>query len=162
MECSDFIGQLEVFRGLAKPELMLIEPCCLVKKFKQEDRLFREDEEAKYLWGIISGKVDLRFDLPARETEEALTISRIEEGGIFGWSSMIPPFFYRLSAYCVSKGLEVIQIERACLTKVFEAEPRIGYLVMSNIAQVIAARFQALQDELAFREGSELLFKSDW
>lgn len=162
MDLTEFLGQVEVFRGLTSPQLKLIEPCCQINTFKQENRLFREDEEAEYLWALISGKVDLRFELPGEETSQEMTISRIEKGGTFGWSSLVPPHLYRLSAYCVSKSIEVAQISRECLTKIFNEDPRIGYQVMSNIAFVIGTRFQALQDELAFREGSGMLFKSDW
>lgn len=162
MELLDFLGEVEVFRGLDRSQLKAIEPCCQVKKFRQEQNLFRVDDEADHLWAVIAGEIDLRFDLPGRETAEEMTISRLESGKTFGWSSLVPPHLYRLSAYCATKDCEVLQIGRSCLNAIFSADFQTGFQVMSNIAMIIAVRVQALQDELAFREGSGLLFKSDW
>jgi CRP-like cAMP-binding protein len=162
MELLEFLGGVEVLRGLERPQLKAIIPCCQRRTYRNGSFLFREDEEANHLWAVISGEVDLRYTLPGRDTGGEMTISRINSGRVFGWSSLVPPHLYRLSAFCATKDCEVLQMGRSCLAKLFSEDTEVGYRVMANISQVIAARFQALQDEIAFREGSDLLFKSDW
>jgi CRP-like cAMP-binding protein len=162
MDLISFLGQVEVFRGLDSMQLKVLKPCCQAKLFKQGDKIFSEDEDAYFLWALVDGKVELRFDLPGRESAGETTISKILPGKAFGWSSLVPPNIYRLSAYCTSSDVEALQINRDCLLKVFGKDPRIGYLVMSNVAAVIGTRFQQLQDELSLKNGEGLLFQSDW
>jgi CRP-like cAMP-binding protein len=162
MDLIGFLGQVEVFKGLDSVQLKTLKPCCQVKMFKQGDKIFGEDEEAYFLWSVVDGQVELRFDLPGRESNVETTISKILPGKVFGWSSLVPPNMYRLSAYCTTPEVEVLQISRDCLVKLFSKDPRIGYLVMSNVAIVIGTRFQQLQDELSLKNGNSLLFQSDW
>jgi len=162
MDLIGFLGQVEVFRGLDSIQLKALKPCCLVKQFKQGNRIFREDDDAYFLWAVVDGQVDLRFDLPGRESAGETTISNILPGKVFGWSSLVPPNIYRLSAYGATPDVEVLQINRDCLIKLFSKDPRIGYLVMSNVAIVVGTRFQQLQDELSLKNGKSMLFQSDW
>ena len=158
MDLIGFLGQVEVFRGLDSIQLKALKPCCLVKQFKQGNRIFREDDDAYFLWAVVDGQVDLRFDLPGRESAGETTISNILPGKVFGWSSLVPPNIYRLSAYGATPDVEVLQINRDCLIKLFSKDPRIGYLVMSNVAIVVGTRFQQLQDELSLKNGKSMLF----
>jgi CRP-like cAMP-binding protein len=162
MDLIGFLGQVEVFRGLDSIQLKVLKPCCQVKLFKQGEKVFSEDDDAYFLWAVVDGQVDLRFDLPGRESAGETTISKILPGKVFGWSSLVPPNIYRLSAYCITPDVEVLQINRDCLQKVFTRDPRIGYLIMTNVAVVIGSRFQQLQDELSLKKGNSLLFQSDW
>jgi CRP-like cAMP-binding protein len=162
MDLIGFLGQVEVFKGLDSSQLKAIKPCCQIKQFKQKEKIFSEDEDAYFLWAVVDGQIDLRFDLPGRESAGETTISNILPGKVFGWSSLVPPNIYRLSAYCSTPVGEVVQLDRDCLVKLFTKDPRIGYLVMSNVAIVIGTRFQQLQDELSLKNGNGLLFQSDW
>ncbi len=162
MDLIGFLGQVEVFRGLDAIQLKFLKPCCQVKLFKQGDKIFSEDDDAFFLWAVVDGQIDLRFDLPGRESAGEMSISKILPGKVFGWSSLVPPNIYRLSAYALTTDVEVLQINRDCLIKLFSKDPRIGYLVMSNVASVISTRFQKLQDELSLKNGKSMLFQSDW
>jgi CRP-like cAMP-binding protein len=162
MDLIGFLGQVEVFRGLDSVQLKVIKSCCQVKFFKQGDKIFSEDDDAYFLWAVVDGQVELRFDLPGRESAGEMSISRILPGKVFGWSSLVPPNIYRLSAYCTTTEVEALQVNRDCLIKLFSKDPRIGYLVMSNVAMVIGSRFQQLQDEMSLKNGNSMLFQSDW
>ena len=62
------------------------------------------------------------------------------------WSVLsVLPYKYSLSAYCTNQTCEVVKIDRQCLTKLFEENSRLGYLVVSNMARVIGKRFQKLE-----------------
>jgi NADP-reducing hydrogenase subunit HndB len=64
----------------------------------------------------------------------------------FGWSSLVAPHKYRLSAYCGSKTCQVIQIARQALVDYFSQDTKAGFVVMSNLVEVIGQRFRQLQD----------------
>ena len=67
----------------------------------------------------------------------------------FGWSSLVAPHKYRLSAYCATKSCQVIQIKREKLIELFKRDSKTGYLVMSNLVEIIGRRFRRLQDSAA-------------
>ena len=52
----------------------------------------------------------------------------------------------------------MLMVEKADLLGVFAENPEIGYKVMENLAKIIGGRFQALQEEVAKRQGFEVMF----
>jgi CRP-like cAMP-binding protein len=153
----DFLAEVEVFKGLDNEQLTEIEKCCHEEEFKYETKLMAEGEDAIHLWVVREGRVDLRFDLPGLTTSEENTLSSISEAGVFGWSSFVPPYKYRLSGYCASKSCRLIKTEKESLINLFEKDPSIGYAVMSKIATVIDRRFHRLQDKAAKRRGQDTM-----
>jgi len=142
----DFLRSVDVFKGLDDGKLAGILGHCREKEFRQNEKLFSEGEEASCMWIVSRGQVDLRFDLPDRPTSTKNTISSLFKFMTFGWSSLVAPNKYRLSAYCATRDCQVIQIVRENLLKIFEADSQIGYVVMSNLVKIIGERFNQLQD----------------
>ena len=161
MNTFNNLEKAEIFKGLNQTQLDLFKNCYQIKTFNEGTKIFSDQEPASSLWSVVVGSVDLRFDLPGRDTDQETTIAKIKEGNVLGWSSFVPPFRYRLSAYCSSKECQLIEINRDCLLKTFEAHTQIGYQVMSNLAIVIGKRFQQLQDEVALHEGDRLMHQKD-
>jgi NADP-reducing hydrogenase subunit HndB len=146
MTGRDFLRSVEVFKGLPDEQLNRFLDHCREKEYRQNEKLFSEGDDAACLWMVKEGRVDLRFDLPDRPTSTKNTISSISEYKTFGWSSLVAPHKYRLSAYCATKYCNVIQIERQALLDVFEQDSSAGYLVMSNLVEIVGQRFRRLQD----------------
>jgi NADP-reducing hydrogenase subunit HndB len=146
MTGRDFLRSVEVFEDLSDEQLIQFVAHCREIEYRQNDKLFSEGEEASCLWMVKAGRVDLRFDLPDRPTSTKNTISSISENKTFGWSSLVAPHKYRLSAYCATNSCTVIQIERETLLNIFRQDPRSGYLVMSNLVDIIGQRFRRLQE----------------
>ena len=142
---NDFLQSAGIFKGLDENQLKVVQGCCQVEKHKMGSKLFGEGEPAANLYIVKTGQVDLRFDLPGRPTSEKNTISSILESKAFGWSSFVAPYKYSLSAYCATRSCEVVKIDRQSLFKLFEKDHRLGYLVLSNMARVIAKRFRYLE-----------------
>jgi CRP-like cAMP-binding protein len=162
MNPMDNLDKVEIFKGLDQSQITILKDCCSIKTFNEGAKIFGDQEVASFLWAVIEGNVDLRFDLPGRDSEKETTVAAISEGKVFGWSSFVPPYKYRLSAYCSTKACQLLEINKDCLLKVFEAHSLIGYRVMSNLSIVIGTRFQQLQDEVAWSEGDKLLHQKDY
>ena len=153
----DFLKTVEIFQGLSNEQLAEIIRCGEEVALQDETRLFEKGENAAYLWIVREGRVDLRFDLPGLASSEKNTISSIAKAGAFGWSSIVPPYKYRLSGYSTGSGCKLIKVERESLLKLFEKDPDIGYVVMSNLATLIGTRFHNLQEEAARRRGQDIM-----
>jgi NADP-reducing hydrogenase subunit HndB len=145
MIVRDFLKNVDLFKVLDDDQLTAVAGSFHEKEYKQSDKLFEEGEQASHIWVVVEGRVDLRFDLPGRSTSAKTTISTISELMVFGWSGLVPPHEYKLSAYCATKSLKVIRGSRESLTDLFQKNPRVGYLFMSNLIKIVGKRFQQLQ-----------------
>ncbi|MFO7931029.1 MAG: cyclic nucleotide-binding domain-containing protein [Desulfosalsimonas sp.] len=139
------LRQTEAFRNLSGGEIEQIAGFSTIRKLEKSQRLFREGEKASSLWVVASGEIDVRFELPARQSSEAQTLSTLSETGILGWSSLIPPYKYKLSAYCISESCEVIEIKGRELLEHMKKNPELGYRVLSAMIRVVGNRFEHLQ-----------------
>jgi len=140
-----FLKNIDIFKVLDDSQLAAIEDSFYGKEFLQGDKIFSEGEPATHIWIVVEGRVDLRFDLPGRTTSDETTISTVSNSGVFGWSSLVPPHEYKLSAYCATKRVKVIRCKQDSLAKLFEENKKAGFLFMSGLIKVVGKRFQQLQ-----------------
>lgn len=159
---ADILKGLELFKGLNETQLQSIAEICFRAEFAQGDRLFKEKENAHSIWINYNGTIELRFELPgASMTSSDQTLSSIsgnpDNAQLIGWSSLVPPYKYRLSAYCVSPSCQVLKIDKTDLFRLFENDHTIGYVFLSKLTKIIGSRFIDLQDHLAQVKGEDLL-----
>ncbi|MBF0203095.1 MAG: cyclic nucleotide-binding domain-containing protein [Desulfamplus sp.] len=158
MVSLNFLEKSEIFKGLDSEQIEEIHQYCNIKEFRRGDMIFAEGSDATHLCIVLEGQVELRFDLPGHPTSDTNTISSIPEGKAFLWSSLVAPHKSRLSSYCVSRTCKIIMVDRASLLSFFEKDTKAGYIMMSNLASVVASRFYKLQDEIIKHRGYETMF----
>jgi len=141
---SEFLEKVVIFGGLNGDQLERVRGYCREREFRYGNRLFREGEMADRQWIVAEGQVDLRFDLPGEPTSVKNTISSISAPEPFGWSGLVEPNRYRLSAYCATRRCKVVTIRRDDLVRLFDEDDGLGFKVMSNLANIIGRRFDHL------------------
>ncbi|MCF8026153.1 MAG: cyclic nucleotide-binding domain-containing protein [Desulfobacteraceae bacterium] len=139
------LKQAAAFQYLQAEEIERIAQFSTIQRLDEGRCLFKEGEHAADLWVVASGEIALRFELPARQSTEAQSISTLSETGILGWSSLIPPYRYKLSGYCASEPCEVIRINGEELVAYLKNNPELGYRVLSAMIRVVGNRFEHLQ-----------------
>lgn len=139
------LKRAEAFQSLNETEIDAIAEFSTTHSFSVGQRLFKDGDTAKNLWVIAEGMIDLRFELPERETSEANTISSAGKNQIIGWSSLIPPYTYKLSAYCADSTCKVLKIDAKQLLEYLRKYPALGYRVLKGMIRVVGKRFQQLQ-----------------
>lgn len=164
MVALELIKSMNAFKGLNEEQLNIIQNECELCEYYLNNMLFREGEDARHLWIILEGQVDLRFEMPdKRPTTIDQTISKIDvnkhhpESKVLGWSCFIPPYKMRLSAYCVTEMCRIVRIEKNALLAIFDRHPEIGYTFLSYLIQVVGYRFHQFQDQVAQNLGEELM-----
>jgi (2Fe-2S) ferredoxin/signal-transduction protein with cAMP-binding, CBS, and nucleotidyltransferase domain len=145
----NFLKTVDIFKGLTDDQLQQLMAGGHQKEYQHGKRLVAEGEDADRIWIVTAGQVDLRFDLPGRSSTEENTVFSITTGNTLGWSSFVPPFKYKLSAYCATRSCQVLQIKKEYLLRLFEQDTRMGYRVISNLAGVASIHFHRLQNSLA-------------
>jgi signal-transduction protein with cAMP-binding, CBS, and nucleotidyltransferase domain len=153
----DFLEKVEVFKELDDSQLSQVQKFCREAEFSRGDKIFGAGEKPRYLWTVMEGQVALQWELPGRSALPEATITTLSETMTFGWSSLVPPYQYRLSAYCATRTCKVMKVEKDALINLFEKDAAIGYKVMNRLLSVVGSRFLNLQDEVAKRRGSDIL-----
>jgi CRP-like cAMP-binding protein len=136
-----------LFKGLAPDETTAFLRKCQESSYKDGSNLFMEQSKATRLYLILSGGIDLNFEMPHRENADT-TIVTLKPGETVGWSALVPPYRYRLSGYCRGK-TTLLEIERETLEVLFETNYHLAYIFMRNIATLTAKRLNQVQEKLA-------------
>ena len=153
----DFLENVEPFSDLDDDQLTAIQNCCEVAEFKRGEEIFAAGDIPEYFWIVYSGQVNLTWDTPEGPELPENAITTLAEGKPFGWSSLVPPFRYLLSAHCASRSCQIVRIPSSRLLQLFEDDARLGYKVMSKVMIVAGQRFHQLQDEVARRRGHDII-----
>jgi CRP-like cAMP-binding protein len=158
MVSLDLLESMKTFKGLNEAQLTVLQGLSEKLKFNRNDRLFLQGDESEHLWFVINGRIELRDDQPKQSAVAGDNpISFISETEVFGWSSFMLPYKYRLSGYCSSRECEVIRIRKKNLIGVFEKDPKVGFTIMSYLLGVIGTHLHQLQDEIAQRKGQDIM-----
>lgn len=153
----DFLEKVEVFQDLDDDQLTAVQQCCQEAAFRRDDKLFGAGEKTTCLWAVVEGEVQLKEESQEASDLMGGAVSTLSETQVFGWSSLVPPHRYRLSAHCASRRCKVIKIDQGCLAKLFEKDAKMGYVVMSRLLSIVGNRFYQLQDEVIRRRGEEVM-----
>ena len=153
----DFLENVEAFADLDDDQLTAIQDCCEVADYKRGEKIFAAGETSEYFWMVREGQINLTWDVPEGPTLPESTITKLTEGMPFGWSGMVPPYKYHLSAHCASRSCKVIRIQRDRLIRLFVDDAKMGYKFMSKVMIVAGRRFHQLQDEVAKRRGHDII-----
>ena len=106
--------------------------------------LFRLGEDATRLYLIQSGLITLTMPLQIAGRQEDVRIDERLPGQTVGWSTLIPPHRFTLTA-TAPIATDLLAFARDDLLRHFEHDPGVGYLVSRNIAALVGERFEVFQ-----------------
>ena len=110
----------------------------------QGECLFLLGDHADRLYVVLRGKVELTFPLSFGGVVRDVPVESKTPGSALGWSALVKPHRFTLSARAAETS-ELAAFLRQDLLRVFEAEPRIGCVVMRHIAEVVGRRLLQVQ-----------------
>ncbi len=106
--------------------------------------LFRLGDPADRIFLTVRGRIRLTLPMQIRGREEEILIEEKSPGQTVGWSALIPPHRFTLSARAPLE-TEVIALSREALQAYFETSPAIAYKISFNLATVVGHRLQLVQ-----------------
>jgi CRP/FNR family transcriptional regulator, cyclic AMP receptor protein len=106
--------------------------------------LFRLGGQADSLYVVERGHLALTLPMQVMGHEENILIEERHPGQTLGWSALIPPHKFTLTATAPFDA-EVLALDRQALLQYFTAEPAVGYVVTRNVAEIIGQRLQVFQ-----------------
>ena len=106
--------------------------------------LFRLGDPADRLFLTQRGRIRLTLPMMVRGREEDILIEEKSPGETVGWSAMVPPYRFTLSATAPLE-TEVIALSRQALCAFCDSSPAIGYKIGMNLAILVGERLQLVQ-----------------
>jgi len=162
MGIEETLKRTEVFLGLDDGDLHKIAslPSCREIACQAQETIFRAGDKAKNLYVLEEGQIDLVMMIRPDSQQPAMqvTIDTVTKGGFFGWSALVPPHSYVMSAICQQPSRVVI-MSGAELDRLFDEDNNIGYKVLQSLTRIIGMRLRDVEHVLITGEKWPLLGK---
>ena len=151
MEIINSLKVSSLFQGLKDDELNLFTGLCRMLSAKKGERIFNEGQPARNLYLVVSGRValDMKLDRPDGSVTPVITVSSLGPGEAFGWSAMVEPQVFTLSAEAVENS-ELISVDGNELNVILNRYKETGYQVMFNVAKLLAQRLSETREAFVY------------
>ena len=141
----------EVFLGLEDEHLERIAslPSSREKTLQSGEVLFQTGERADNLYVLKEGRVDLVAGVsPEAELgKQTLVVDIVTMGGVLGWSALVAPHYYFLSAIAAAPSV-VVCISGSELMALSDKDYYVGYRVFNGLARIIGSRLRDYEQVL--------------
>ncbi|MCL7451428.1 MAG: cyclic nucleotide-binding domain-containing protein [Anaerolineae bacterium] len=138
----DALRHCELFADLSDKELGQLAAIVCEERHEPGSLICAERELADRLFVLSRGRVQLQIRLRGHlEPAGEATIEEVEPGRIFGWSSLVKQRRFTASARALDP-VAVLSIRADDLRALFDQSPHIGFVVMKQLAEVVASRLQ--------------------
>jgi CRP-like cAMP-binding protein len=158
MIIKDKLIKTSLFYDLTDEQLDSLARLAVPCNFSIDEMLFEQNQYAEFLYIVLSGEISIRFK---PEDGEEITVSRVSELGICGWSSVLGRAIYTSAAIC-SKPCETLRFRGRELQKLCESFPDTGIIIMERLAAVIAERLSNTNEQIMLLLSQNLVGKKEY
>lgn len=138
-----FLSQTELLFGLSEQEIAARAPLCHQIDTLEATTVFPEGTPATHLYVITEGQVVLQKSMRAPHAvwPRRTTVAVCQSGELIGWSALIAPFQYTLSALAWSPTV-LLRFESSRLYRTLEAQAELGLKVMRSVSAGVSRRLK--------------------
>jgi len=140
----DDLKQIRFFEKFSEEQLGTIALISSIREFRVKEMIFEQYDELSEVFVLLSGSLSLGISLPK---EKRIHLGTIEEGQLFSWSAVFPPFISTAWVMAVTPA-RVIAIDAKKLNTEIERDCDFGFKTMSKIAQTISHRLSDTRFQL--------------
>jgi CRP-like cAMP-binding protein len=144
----------ELFRGLDSEELLLLQTFTTAVAVERGSAIFTEGEPARFLYAIRQGKVGLEMAVPKPDGgyTRRMMVTILGPHDVFGWSALVEPHTFTLSARALEQ-CDLVKVEGRALREALHIYREVGFVVMSNLAEILAKRLAQTRQALVYERG---------
>jgi len=140
----DDLKGISFFKGYTDKQLETILKMSTIKEFKVKEIIFEQYDELSEVYVLMQGTLSLGISLAQ---EKRIHLGTIEEGQLFSWSAIFPPFISTAWVMALTPA-KVISINSKKLNSEIEKDCDFGFRTMSKIAQTISHRLSDTRFQL--------------
>jgi len=135
---------LAFFTGLSSEEIRLLAPYFAPQTWVAGTVVFEQGDFADYLYLVVTGELTIRYK---PDDGPIMNLTRIQPGGIFGWSAAMGNPTYTSGAVCALDS-EVLRIRGVDLRMLCEKHPEFGEVILNRLSAIIAERQRKQQSRV--------------
>jgi len=143
IQVSD-LKKTKFFDRYTDEQLSVIAGMSSIKEFRVKEILFEQYDELSEVYILLEGTLSLGISLAS---EKRIHLGTIEEGQLFSWSAVFPPFISTAWVMAVTPA-RGIAINARELNRSIEADCDFGFKTMAKIAQTISHRLSDTRFQL--------------
>ncbi len=146
---SRTLAENELFEGLTPEELSLFTPLCFRFAVVEDGMVFAEGREASNLYLVAEGQIALQKGVraPHGRHSRRTTIAMCRPGEVVGWSALVAPHRYTLSAVAWQSS-KLVRMDSKLLRRVLDQNHDTGYKVIRDLSIIMARRLRQITQVL--------------
>ena len=139
------LGESELFSKLSSDQLTGIAVICSETIVVEGTLLFSQGRRANRLYIVTEGLIALQMAtrVPHATESRRTTVAICGRGEVVGWSAMVEPFQYALSAMAWEQ-CRLIAIDAILLRRALATNQATGFHVMQSLSEVMSRRIQQI------------------
>jgi CRP-like cAMP-binding protein len=114
------------------------------RELQEGENLFKQNEEARDLYIVESGRLAVRLAAPGGHVIEVFDAGQYR---LSGWSALVAPHIYVADA-TAEEHTTVLMVPATRAEEIFLMEPARGYEVMKKLAATISMRLRDIKEQL--------------
>jgi CRP-like cAMP-binding protein len=138
------LKECSLFQGCTAQELDKVAAACDTKAVAAGEVVLEAESPAEHLYVVSEGSVELRFTVTHYVASEEIPIDRMLRGDVLGWSAVVAPHTFTLSAVAV-KDSQLLRISSSDIKRWCAEDDHFGHVLMRNLADIIGQRFNMVQ-----------------
>ncbi len=148
MVSIESLRRSELFGGLVDDELAQVAALAEEESYQPGEEICSEEDEADRLFILQNGRVEVCIHLrSATNPDCCVTIEEMQQGRIFGWSSLVKQQRFTAAAKALEP-VRLITLPAPAMNALMERNAHIGFVVMKHLAEVVASRLQRTRELL--------------
>lgn len=135
LELSGALKQVKLFSGLTNQERNILKSVAVLRHCKEGERIIEQGKTLNNMWIVLEGKAEVRVNgkLVATLPEQSL-VGEVEFLGAMPAGADV----------IVLKESRLIELNNSAFAELMKKKPRMGYVIMSEIARIEAQRLHAM------------------
>ncbi len=143
---DDRIRSAELFSGVSPSGLQHLAAAGRPRTLRSGEYLFLLGDAAQHLCIVATGQIELCFPLRYGSEVKDVTVESAGPGKTVGWSALVKPYRFTLSARA-AVSTEIVAFARHDLLTLFERDQQTARVILEALSELMANRlsmFQAL------------------
>lgn len=138
---ATILKEFAFFKGFQEEQLYKLSVLASEENFSAGTHMYKYGDIAKSLYLIKEGKIVLYIDnyMGPNKPPMQVTVDMISSGEAMGWSAVVEPYLYTLSALCIDDAKTIV-FNAVGLRKLMDEDSAAGFKIMRAVSKTIANR----------------------
>jgi CRP-like cAMP-binding protein len=133
-----------LFHGVDAQHLALLRPLFERVSYRSGTVVIEQGDAADFLYLIERGRLEISYK---PYDGEPITITHVEDGGLFGWSAVVGSPNYTSSGIAIDE-LHAMRIRGSDLRKLCAENPQAGRVILDRLAGEVSSRWKDAHEQI--------------